>query len=311
MKKRTYSYWLWNFCVPSVIACVISAYAALYFAGMKDGVLTQVFIVLLTLSFIGLCISAHLCIKAMVSQTKEELEAAHERGLSSSAMVWFFFSLAVGIVLFVALILNDAGLPASTFTGFASFFLLAFTPVIYKKKLEKRAYSSGNSIEEHSSECPVDTSTETEPVLSEGTRQEETIESEYIGNDDTLDNIIFPTNFPDELRKRFAIKVLFVELARQQILDKDFRPVNISLTQQTLLINAICDIFGIQAKWKTFAFWEKDSNKLANSLSQALKRETRLDEKIFSALKEAQKNTALGSIRAYNSWISKNEPNYR
>ncbi len=163
-------------------------------------------------------------------------------------------------------------------------------------------------IVENSASKNPDASTENHPEESSIYKEEKQTadtNSEIMKDDEPAyyqgEEIVFPENFPSVTNK-FAFKKMFVELVKEQVLDIHLQPIGISKVQVSLLANALSEMFDIPKKWITFEkFWHV--NNLRQSYTQAAS--TQLDEGIYRALAEAERDERIASIVKVSRWMNR------
>jgi len=312
MKPTNYLSWIFKAAIPCAIACGVFAYAANWFKQENNMLLYQCFVVLLTLSFCALLLSFYVFVCKVAVSTTNDITQARKKGMSDKSLLWFFISLGIGIIVFL-LCLNDSHIvPFSIIIGLLTFLALTFGPMLFIK--HKQRTIPNNEIRQRQTDVEPDKMDNTSDDVLPSTENTDSAvhtlsdDAEYIDSDAELNSVSFPEDFPKELNA-YAIKILFVELAKEQILDKNFKPIITNKTQLALLVDAVCDIFDITGKWKVFgSFWNISNGK--QLLAQAKKNDVCLDYSIFRAFVNAEKNPRVGSIRAFKRWIDIHERDY-
>lgn len=290
MKKLDPTFWLLKCLIPSAIVTVLLIYAATSFIRIRDMLATQALIVLAILSFCALCVISYLFVCSLASDASENVKTALGNGMKKGVLAWFFVSLAIGAAAAFLCVKLSMSIRNSIFAGLTTFLVFAFVPTLAKRR--KRQTAKEKEVEEAKNE---------HKVLCEKKAEAET-------ETDGTDKGELPTNFPQELN-HYAIRVLFKELEDAQIVDANYRPVNMNKTQMALLADAICTIFSIYNKWLVFEpFWGQKNMK--QTLAQALHNDTQLSESVFQAFKEAQKDPKVGAIKAFSEWTERYRKRY-
>lgn len=278
MKKDSPTFWFLKRFIPSVIVTVTLVYAAASFIRIRDMWVAQCLILLAILSFCVLCVTSYLFACSMINDASEDLKTALNNGMKRSVIAWFFVSLAIGVAAAFACMSLGMSISNSLVAGISIFLIFAFAPTLVKRKLNRGK--------------------EMKKEKQEGRKSQENTDAE-IGADGSKTSEL-PANFPKELN-HYAIRVLFQKLEEAQIVDKDYRPINMTKTQMALLADAICAIFSIRNKWQVFEpFWgQKD---MKQTLAQALRNDTQMSESVYQAFKKAQKDPKVGTIKAFAEW---------
>jgi len=313
MKPTNYLSWIFKAAIPCAIACGVFAYAANWFKQENNMLLYQSFVVLLTLSFCALLLSFYFFVCKVAVSATNEITQARKKGMSDKSLLWFFISLGVGIITFF-LCLNDSHIvPFSIIAGLMTFLALAFGLMLFMKH-EQKTMTNKEMLQSLTGVEPDKMDITSDDILP-STENTDSVahtlsnDAEYIDGDAELNSVSFPEDFPKELNV-YAIKILFVELAKEQILDKNFKPIITNKTQLALLVDAVCDIFDITGKWKVFgSFWNISNGK--QLLAQAKKNDVCLDYSIFRAFANAEQNPRMGSIRSFKRWIDIHERDYQ
>lgn len=289
MKKLDSTFWLFKGIVPSAIVTVLLVYAATSFIRIKDMLATQVLIVLSILSFCVLCVTSYLFVCSLVSDASEDVKTALDNGMKKGVLAWFFVSLAIGAATTFALIKFDMSIRNSILFGLITFLLFAFVPILArrrKRQVVKEIEVKEENKDEQKSLCDNNAESET----------------------DSTDGNELPANYPQELN-HYAIRVVFKELEKAQLVDKNYRPVKMNNTQMALLADAISTIFFIHNKWLVFEpFWGQKNMK--QTLTQALHNNTQLSESIYQAFKKAQQDPKVGAIKAFTEWTERYRKRY-
>ena len=93
-----------------------------------------------------------------------------------------------------------------------------------------------------------------------------------------------PTDMPDVLRTPEA-EALLAKLCGAGLLDKQWQPVGLSLSEKGTLIEYMAEELGIRSKWKFFAnLWQTDSETLRTAKARGLEQNKTWDFR--SRLKE-------------------------
>jgi len=236
-------------------------------------------------------VTSYLFVCSLISDASDDMNAALDNGMKKSVVAWFFISLAIGVA--AAFAYMQCGIPVqhSLTAGLITFLIFAFTPTLARRRQDK-----GMEKEKEEND---------EPKLPETTdAKADSSESDT----DTSRTGELPAKHPEELN-RYAIRVLFKELKETQVVDENYRPINMTNTQMALLADAICTIFSIHNKWQVFEpFWRQKNMK--QTLSQALRNDTQLSASIYQAFKKAQIDPRVDAIKAFASWTERYSRKY-
>lgn len=281
MKKLDPTFWLIKCIIPSAIVTVVLIYAATSFIRISDMWATQALVLLAILSFCALCVVSYLFVCSLASDASEGVKTALGNGMKRGVIAWFFVSLAIGAAAAFSCMKLCISIRNSILVGFITFLIFAFVPTLARRKkyqVAKEIEAKEDNQGEQNTSCDMKAEAETDDTDKSG----------------------LPTNFPQELN-HYAIRVLFKELQEAQIVDANYRPINMTKTQMALLADAICAIFSIRNKWQVFEpFWgQKD---MKQTLAQALRNDTQMSESVYQAFKKAQKDPKVGTIKAFAEW---------
>jgi len=277
--------------MPTVIVTVVLVYAVASFIHVRDMWVAQALIILAILSFCALCVTSYLFVCSLISDASDDMNAALDNGMKKSVIAWFFISLAIGTI--AAFAFMQCGIPVqhSLTAGLITFLIFAFTPTLARRRQNKGMEKA----KEENEEPKLPESTDAEADSSEA-------------DTDKGDKSELPANYPEELN-RYAIRVLFKELKEAQVVDENYRPINMTNTQMALLADAISTIFSIHNKWQVFEpFWRQKNMK--QTLAQALRNDTQLSASIYQAFEKALSDPRVGAIKAFASWTERYSRKY-